>query len=444
MLIDASGFAHRAYHVGANQFRSSDGLPTWAVTGFLSMMWSLLGRAQADQPTHAVALFDAPGKNFRHKLFPAYKNNRPARDLELTAQLPWMHHAAEAMGIKPFELTGYEADDLIATLAAKAMKAKMRVTIVSSDKDLTQCCVEDWVEVIEPVKRERICAADVVKGPLGVSPKQVPDFQALAGDSVDNIPGIEGVGSKSAARFIRLFENVEGVVAATKSRPGYFPPLQRMRIRGALKELRLYRTLATLRTDVPVKLKFSDLVLKPVMREHVEAILDKLEARGRFDAIFGTEPKVDRVVEACADPLEWWREELLAPGQRVPDEPQCGFYQRRLLKGGTLVPARIWRDAELDPFSLEPTGREILKCQVGPDRRDAVSEWSRLCMGPISEEKYRFEMADGAWAKKYAPTDPKAYPDKPVDLTKVPIPVFATSRKKRGKDEQRSRTGSGP
>lgn len=446
LLLDASGFAHRAFHTGGNQFRS-DGLPTYAITGFMALMWKLLGAARADQPTHACACFDAPGKTFRHKLFKDYKNNRPARTQELAAQWPFMHHAAEAMGVRPLDLAGYEADDLVATLATRAVKAGMRVTIVSSDKDFCQLVKDGEVEIVDPVQHVRILEADVrSEKKFGVPPSLVPDFQALAGDPVDNIPGIDGIGQKAAARYVRLFGTIEGVVGATTSRPGYFTPMVRTRLRESLPQLKLYRKLATLKRDVPLLTPLDGLILRPIIRDHVEKMLVTLEAKGRFDAIFAGEPKFDRVVEALPSPeeaLEWWAEELKAPGQRIPDGPQCGFYERRLVKGGPRVPARIWRDPELDPVTGEPTSREVLRCQVGTKRADAVTEWGRLAMRPITKAKYEFEIADGAWCRMHAPHDPKACPEKVVDLTKVPVPVFNQPESKSSKRKKHGRSKIG-
>lgn len=423
LLIDASGFAHRAYHVGANQFRS-DGLPTWAITGFMAMVYRLLGAAQHDQPTMAAAVFDAPGRTFRHTLYPEYKRNRPARDQELAAQLPYMRHAAATLGITPLEQQGFEADDLIATLATMAAKAGIRTTIVSSDKDLLQLAVHGLVEIVDPLAHRHLTVDDVVGWKFGVKPEQVPDYQALAGDPVDNIPGVDGIGPKNAAAFIRLFQTVEGVVQGAKVAPHYFGPGVRVRLRepGMLEQLQLFRTLATLRRDVPIDTDFSDLALRPIMEDHVREFLTKLEAGARFDAMFSTAPQTQRVVAPVAPErqTEWWAEELLVAGQAVPDEPQCGFYQRRLAPGAVFVPARIWREPETDLITGEATGQQLLRCEVGNEARDAAMEWSVLSQNPITRAKFDFEMADRKWAFQYAPGDPKANPNSPIDRRALP------------------------
>lgn len=430
LLLDASGVAYRSYHVGAHRFRS-DGLPTWAIENFMSITWRLLGAAQHDQPTHAAAVFDAPGKTFRSDLYPDYKNNRPARVQELVDQIPWMYHAAEAMGISAVALSGFEGDDLLATLAHRAALLGWRVTIVSSDKDLGQCVQPGLVDVLDPVSHVRGLK-------FGVEPHQVPDYQALAGDSVDNIPGIDGIGDKSAAALVRLFGTVEEIVAATRSAPNFFTPSQRVRLKeaDALERLQLYRELATLRRDVPLEISMDDLALRPIMREHIDKILDKLEAKGRFEAIFVGTPQMSRVVEpmpAMEDETDWYTEELAVPGQPVPDLPQCGYYERRLHKHGVFVPAVIFREREIDPITGEPTGQDILRCQVGEKLVDPVLEWPRLFRYPISQSKYQFEMADAAWARQHAPNDPKANPQLGVDFLALQAPTFSsqTSQKRK-------------
>lgn len=420
LLLDASGFIHRSFHSGNPTYRS-DGLPTWAITGFMALCWKLLGAAQHDQPTHAAAVFDAPGKTFRHQLFPAYKSNRPARDQELAPQLPYIRLAAQAMGLVPVEAPGFEADDLLATLAHRAAGQGMRVTVVSSDKDMGQTVQLGLVDVLDPVSHVRGLK-------FGVEPHQVPDYQALAGDAVDNIPGIDGIGDKSAAALVRLFGTVEEIVAAVKTAPNFFTPNQRVRLKapGTLERLQLYRTLATLRRDVPLEIGLDDLVLKPIIREAVDAILKKLEATGRFEQIFASAPQMQRVVEPLLAAAEdWWNEELVCPGQPVPDLPQVGCYERRLAKGGVFEPAIIWRESEFDPITGERTGMQILRCQVGEMAADPFHEWPRLCRSPIEQSKYDFEMADRRWATVYATDDPKLKPQKPVDFYNLKPPTFS-------------------
>ncbi len=426
LLIDASGFAYRAFHTHPLTSRHSDGLPTGAILGFMALIWDLLSRASADQPTHAAAVFDFPGKTFRHKLFPDYKANRVAsKSEELAAQLPYLRHAADALGLKPVEAAGFEADDVIATLAAKAAKAGFRTTIVSSDKDMCQLVVDGSVEIVDPVSRQRLRSKEVVEK-LGVEPKVVPDLQALIGDAVDNIPGIIGIGAKTGGALIRRHGKLSAVLAeARKGYRGTVPPKIREAFRRAEpSKILLYRKLALLRSDVTLPVELADLELKPVMRSHLLEILKVLEAEQKFGVMFGAERQLMRVVPALpkgTDPLAWWSAELKRPGQPVPETPQCGFYRRKLVKGAVPVPARIWREPEIDFLTEEPTGNDVIRCEVDGTPRDPAAEWTRLAMKPITEANFHFRIAKGKWATQYAPDEPEASPTKPVDWLKVPL-----------------------
>lgn len=426
LLIDASGFAHRAYHAGNPSYRS-DGLPTWATIGFLGLLWRLLGHAAADPPSHAAAVFDAGGKTHRHDLFPEYKSNRPARDAELLAQFPWMHHACRTMGVSPVSKRGFEADDVIATLAYRASREGARVSVVSSDKDFCQLVRDDEVEIIDPVAHIRIREADVRGVKFGVEPRQVPDVQALAGDDVDNIPGIDGIGLKSAAGLVRAFGSIEGVISGVASKPSHFTPSQRVHLKreGAYERLALYRLLATLLTNVDGLAPWQDMPLLPIVREHIEPFLDKLEAKHRFESIFRTDPVLDRVVPALdgKDPLDWWKYAVGKPskGFTVADTPQCGFFKVRLVKGGPWVGARIWREAQREPVLGALTGNDILRCEIGETLADPLHHWESMIRNPIQESDYRYLIETARWAREHAPDEPEANPMAPIDWNKVAL-----------------------
>ena len=197
LLVDATGIAHRAFHAyPKGSYRDEDGLPNWALVGFVQIMQHILKASNEDLPSHGAAVFDPEGPTFRHTLFPTYKD-RPGRAAELKAQLPFMHHAADALGLKSVCVEGFEADDVIATLAERAARAGWRATIVSSDKDFCQLVRNGSVEIVEPVTKQRIREAGV-RTKFGVDPALVPDVQALWGDAVDTIPGVDGVGGKRA------------------------------------------------------------------------------------------------------------------------------------------------------------------------------------------------------------------------------------------------------
>ncbi|HEY4264688.1 MAG TPA: DNA polymerase I [Micropepsaceae bacterium] len=212
-LIDGSGFIFRAYHALPPLNRKSDGLPTGAVSGFCNMLWKLLEDSKAgDKPTHLAVIFDAGRKSFRNDMYTDYKANRSAPPDDLVPQFPLTRDAVRAFGIACVEKAGFEADDLIATYARLAREAEARVTIVSSDKDLMQLIYDGKVEMLDPVKNRRIGPAEVIEK-FGVAPDKVIDVQALIGDSIDNVPGVPGIGVKTAAKLIAEFGDLETLLA---------------------------------------------------------------------------------------------------------------------------------------------------------------------------------------------------------------------------------------
>lgn len=418
LLVDASGFAYRAFYAWPAVRRNSDGEPIGAILGFMSMIWRLLGAAEEDKPTLGAAIFDKPGRTFRHKLFPEYKANRTeARSLELAKQIPIMYEVAAVLGLTPLALDGFEADDLIATLATRAMSEGVRTTIVSSDKDFGQLVVDGHIEIIDPMANRRVRSADV-RTKFGVEPGKVAEVQALAGDAVDNIPGIPGCGIEKAAALIRRFGSLNEVLRNVEECrwPG---------VRNALKrhgpKAKDYLKLTTLKRTVPLDVALCDLTIKPTVKSHVMAILRALESEPRFQSLFAIDFQMIRIVTPVKDAFAWWREELQCPGQAVPEEPQCGFYMRRLVRGGPWVPAKIWREKEFDPETGSATGREWLRCQVGERHRDPYAEWNALCQRPIERSAFNWENADFAHARLYRPDDPKANPAQPIDLLNSPV-----------------------
>ena len=207
-LIDGSAFIFRAYHALPPLTRKSDGLPVGAVSGFVNMLQRYIeGNSGADAATHVAVIFDYSGKSFRNDMYDQYKANRPPAPEDLVPQFPLTREATRAFNIACEEIEGFEADDIIATLACQARDAGGRVTILSSDKDLMQL-VGDGVEMLDPMKNKRIDSDGVVEK-FGVRPDRVVDVQALAGDSVDNVPGAPGIGIKTAALLINEYGDLE-------------------------------------------------------------------------------------------------------------------------------------------------------------------------------------------------------------------------------------------
>ena len=207
-LIDGSAFIFRAYHALPPLTRKSDGLPVGAVAGFCNMLYRYVeGNTGPDAPTHAAVIFDYSGKSFRNDFYPQYKANRPPAPEDLVPQFPLTRDATRAFNIACIEIEGFEADDIIATLSCQARDAGGRVTIISSDKDLMQL-VGDGVEMLDPMKNQRI-DREGVEAKFGVGPERVVDVQALAGDSVDNVPGAPGIGIKTAALLINEYGDLD-------------------------------------------------------------------------------------------------------------------------------------------------------------------------------------------------------------------------------------------
>ena len=200
-LIDGSGYIFRAYYALPPLSRKSDGLPTGAVSGFCNMLFKLLEDSKSNdnkqKPTHFAIIFDSARKNFRNKIYPEYKANRSEAPDDLVPQFEYIRKSVDAFNLPSAELINYEADDLIATYVEQILEKGAKVTIVSSDKDLMQLYKKN-VRIYDPMKNKFISSEDVTNK-FGVEPNKVIDVQALAGDSSDNVPGVPGIGVKTAA-----------------------------------------------------------------------------------------------------------------------------------------------------------------------------------------------------------------------------------------------------
>src|ERR1700749_803878 len=251
-LIDGSGYLFRAYHALPPLTRKSDGLPVGAVSGYCNMMWKLLADVKGPEaPTHLAVVFDAGAVTFRNTIYDQYKANRPPPPEDLIPQFPLVRDATRAFGVSCIEMGGYEADDLIATYARLGREAGARVTIVSSDKDLMQLVVDGKVELLDTMKNKRIASAEVLEK-FGVTPDKVVQGQALAGDSTDNVPGVRGIGIKTAAELINAYGDLETLLA----RAGEIKQNKRREtlIENA-ENARVSLKLVTLEDKVPIKEK---------------------------------------------------------------------------------------------------------------------------------------------------------------------------------------------
>lgn len=256
LLIDGSGFIFRAYHKLPPMNRA-DGLPTGAVYGFTAMLLKLREELPA---SHAVVVFDAKGDNFRHALLPTYKANRPPAPEDLIPQFPLVRDAAEALNMAIIEQTGVEADDIIATYAKQASEQGLKVCVVSSDKDLMQLLQLENVTLYDPLKAKYINHDDVF-AKFGVTPAQVPDVQAIMGDSTDNIAGIKGIGAKGAAELVQQFGSLEAMFAGAKD---IAQKKRRELVLEQSEQARLSMKLVLLKDDVADLPDIADYVLHPI------------------------------------------------------------------------------------------------------------------------------------------------------------------------------------
>ncbi|WP_323796846.1 DNA polymerase I [Nisaea sp.] len=242
-LVDGSGYIFRAFHALPPMNRS-DGTPTNAVFGFTNMLMKLVEDLEAD---HVAVIFDTKRLTFRNDIYPAYKANRDEPPEDLRPQFALIRDAVRAFNVPCLEMEGYEADDLIATYALQAKKKGMRVTVVSSDKDLMQL-VDNGVDMFDPMKNRAIGRAEVIEK-FGVGPERVVDVQSLAGDSVDNVPGVPGIGIKTAAQLINEYGDLDTLLARAEE---IKQPKRRQNLIEFADQARISRDLVRLKDDVEV------------------------------------------------------------------------------------------------------------------------------------------------------------------------------------------------
>ncbi|WP_431298511.1 DNA polymerase I [Tabrizicola sp. BL-A-41-H6] len=274
-LIDGSAYIFRAYHALPPLTRKSDGLPVGAVAGFCNILWNEICKDHGGNgPTHIAVIFDHSATTFRNALYPAYKANRPELPEDLRPQFPLTREATRAFNVACIETEGYEADDIIATLARHAVEAGGQATIISSDKDLMQL-VGPSVMMCDPMK-DKMIGPDEVFEKFGVEPARVIDVQALSGDSVDNIPGAPGIGIKTAALLIQEYGDLETLLA----RAGEIKqPKRREVLLENADQIRLSKQLVTLKNDTPLDVSLDDLEVKLPAPDAIMEFLNRMEFR---------------------------------------------------------------------------------------------------------------------------------------------------------------------
>ena len=275
-LIDGSGYIFRAYYALPPLSRKSDGLPTGAVSGFCSMLFKLLEDSRSDdsihKPTHFAVIFDSAKKNFRNDIYKDYKANRSETPEDLIPQFEYIRKAVKAFSLPSIELINYEADDLLATYAKQIVNAGAKVTVISSDKDLMQL-VSEKIRLYDPMKNKVLGESEVFEK-FGVKPNQVIDVQSLAGDPSDNIPGVPGIGVKTAAELINKYKTLDVLLKNINEIP---QNKRRETLLTNKDKAILSKKLVTLKNDVPVKEKLEDFIMKNVDREKLFEFLREME-----------------------------------------------------------------------------------------------------------------------------------------------------------------------
>ncbi len=299
-LIDGSAFIFRAYHALPPLTRKSDGLPVGAVSGFVNMLQRYVeNNAGDDAATHVAVIFDKGSHTFRNDMYDQYKANRDEMPEDLRPQIPLTRTATKAFNIACEEMEGFEADDIIATLAHQARDAGGRVTIVSSDKDLMQL-VGDGVEMLDPMKNKRI-DREGVEEKFGVGPERVVDVQALAGDSVDNVPGAPGIGVKTAALLINEYGDLESLLDRAEE---IKQPKRRQTLIDHREQIELSKRLVQLDCNMTLDFSLDDLEVKEPDADVLMGFLAEMEFRTvtkRIAEKLGVEPPVIETPAPAAD-----------------------------------------------------------------------------------------------------------------------------------------------
>ncbi len=369
-LVDGSGFIFRAFHAIPPLNRKSDGLPVNAVSGFCNMLWKLLKDARNTDvgvtPTHFAVIFDYSSKTFRNALYDQYKANRTAPPEDLIPQFGLIRHATRAFNLPCIEKDGFEADDLIAIYARLAEADGADVTIVSSDKDLMQL-VTDKVSMYDGMKDKQISIPEVIEK-WGVPPEKMIDLQSLTGDSTDNVPGVPGIGPKTAAQLLEEYGDLDTLLARAEE----IKQVKRRENIIANRELVLLsRQLVTLKTDTPLDTTLDELILHPQDGPKLIAFLKAME--------FTTLTR--RVAEDCACDAS------AIEAADVPVEGGAQAHGPDLDKGDAAGPTRV-----LDGNGTAAEAAATLLPTAGADGATpaslAASRAERFSAAPIDHSTY--------------------------------------------------------
>ena len=293
-LIDGSGYIFRAYYALPPLTRKSDGLPVGAVSGFCSMLFKLLEDSKSNEnlqkPTHFAVIFDSARKTFRNEIYSDYKANRSEAPDDLAPQFEYIRKSVIAFNLPSVDLPNYEADDLLATYAEQILAKGAKVTIVSSDKDLMQLYKKN-VRIFDPMKNKFITPEDIITK-FGVGPERVIDVQSLAGDSSDNVPGVPGIGVKTAAELINKYGTLEKLLDNAQE-------IKQNKRRETLLENKdkaiISKKLVTLMKDAPVERKIEEFQLKEIDKDKLYKFLREMEFNRLLSSVISAygEPELE-------------------------------------------------------------------------------------------------------------------------------------------------------
>jgi DNA polymerase-1 len=273
-LVDGSSYIHRAYHAIKN-LSNSKGLPTNAIFGFTKMLMKLL---DDKSPDYVAMAFDAKGPTFRHGIFQDYKANRPSMPEDMAVQIPYIKEVVDGLSLKILEMEGYEADDIIGTIAALSRDQGLNVVVVSGDKDFRQILLKDTV-MWDPMS-EKLIDYLTIKRDYGIEPEQIIEVMALSGDSADNIPGIPGVGEKTAIDLIQQFNSIENLFENTDK-------VAKVSVKNKLEQFKeqafLSKELVTIDNSVPIDTTIDDLRVRSPKKERLAEIFRELEFKSLID-----------------------------------------------------------------------------------------------------------------------------------------------------------------
>ena len=352
VLVDGSSYVYRAFHAAPAVARlsTSRGEPTGAVLVVINMLNKLV---KDFQPQRIAVVFDAPGRTFRDQLFAEYKAQRPGMPEELRAQVPPLLAIIEARGLPLLREPGVEADDVIGTLACRAARAGQQVLISTGDKDMAQL-VSDSITLINTMTDTRL-DREAVKLKFDVYPEQIVDYLALIGDSIDNIPGIDQVGPKTAAKLLAQYGSLDGVIAHITEVPGRVGE----NLRAGLATLELSRRLATIRTDLDLSVSLAQLTPQPADVAKLRELYGRLELRGLLRQLEDAETAAPAAAAAAAPSV---------PQAPVPALSEAATLEHRYEIITAWEALERWltrlRQAELIAFDIATTSLDYMRAEI--------------------------------------------------------------------------------